>query len=66
MVFWKSSGHIVVLVDCDESGWWVHDPAVDWYLGYGTGPGGMVHYPFDSEWDDALNIDGDIWWSTAW
>ena len=64
--FWTYSGHIVVLVDYDDAGWLVHDPAGDWYTGYGTGPGEMVHYPFESAWDDALSVDGDIWWSVAW
>ena len=64
--FWTSAGHIVVLVGYDSTGWIVHDPAGDWYLGYGSGSGEAVQYPFGSAWDDDLSWDGDIWWSTAW
>jgi hypothetical protein len=64
--FWTSAGHIAVLVGFDSTGWIVNDPAGDWYLGYGSGGGEAVHYPYGSTWDDDLSWDGDIWWSTAW
>lgn len=63
--FWTSAGHIVTLVGYDNTGWLVHDPAGDWYHGYGSSWGESVHYPFNSAWDDNLSWDGDIWWSTA-
>ena len=62
--FWTSAGHIVTLVGYDNTGWLVHDPAGDWYHGYGSSWGESVHYPFNSAWDDNLSC-GDIWWSTA-
>ena len=63
--FWTSAGHIVTLIGYDSTGWLVHDPAGDWYHGYGGSWGDSVHYPFNSAWDDNLSWDGDIWWSTA-
>ncbi len=63
---WTSAGHIAVLVGYDASGWIVHDPAGDWYVGYGgTSWGEAVHYPFDGSWDAAMSWDGDVWWSAA-
>ena len=61
--FWTDGGHIVTLVDHDETGWLVNDPAGDWYEGYGSGPGERVHYPYGSQWDLEMSWDGDIWWS---
>ena len=62
---WTSAGHIAVLVGYDSDGWIVHDPAGDWYAGYGWGSGEAVHYPYGGGWDDGLSWDGDIWWSAA-
>ena len=63
--YWTSAGHIAVLVGYDSAGWIVHDPAGDWYQGYGYSSGERVHYPYGSSWDDGMSWDGDIWWSTA-
>ncbi len=63
--YWTSAGHISVIVGYDADGWIVHDPAGDWYVGYGWGSGEAVHYPYGGGWDDDLSWDGDIWWSAA-
>ena len=63
--YWTSAGHIAVIVGYDAGGWIVHDPAGDWYAGYGWSSGEAVYYPYYGGWDDALSWDGDIWWSAA-
>jgi hypothetical protein len=64
--FLTGAGHIVVITGYDGSGWFVNDPAGDWYQCYGCGVmGEQVHYPFGGGADDALSYDGDIWMSSA-
>ncbi len=64
--FLTGAGHIIVIAGYDGAGWWVNDPAGDWYQCYGCGAmGEQVHYPFNGGADDALSHDGDIWMSSA-
>ena len=64
--FWTSAGHILVIVDHDDSGWIVNDPAGDWFVCYGCNVSGeQVRYPYGSTADEALSHDGDIWFSVA-
>ena len=64
--FLTGAGHIIVITGYDGSGWFVNDPAGDWYQCYGCGVmGEQVHYPFGGGADDALSYDGDIWMSSA-
>ena len=65
--FLTGAGHIVCIVGYDGSGWFVNDPAGDYYQCYGCNStaGDHVHYPFGGSADNALSHDGDIWMSTA-
>ena len=64
--FLTGAGHVIVITGYDGSGWWVNDPAGDWYQCYGCGISGeQVHYPFGSSSDEALSYDGDIWFSAG-
>jgi len=64
--FLTGSGHVIVITGYDSSGWWVNDPAGDYYQCYGCGISGeQVHYPFGSASDNALSYDGDIWFSAG-
>lgn len=63
--YWTGAGHIAVLIGYTDSDWIVHDPAGDWSVCYGCGGGEAVRYPLGGAWDDAMSVDGDIWWSVG-
>jgi hypothetical protein len=63
--YWTGSGHVVVIVGYSDTDWIVNDPAGDWYTCYGCGEADHVHYPLGGSWDDAMSVDGDLWFSTA-
>jgi len=64
--FWTAAGHISVITGYDADGWWVNDPAGDWYQCYGCGISGeQVFYPYSGAWDEDMSWDGDIWWSVG-
>lgn len=63
--WWTGSGHVTVIVGYDEDDWIVNDPAGDWYTCYGCGPADHVRYPIGGGWDDAMSVDGDLWFSVS-
>ena len=63
--WWTTAGHIAVIVGYSDDVWIVNDPAGDWYTCYGCGEADHVRYPLGGDWDDAMSVDGDVWYSTA-
>ena len=63
--YWTDAGHIAVLVGYDDTDWIVNDPAGDWYTCYGCGEADHVRYPLGGAWDEAMSLDGDIWYSVS-
>ena len=63
--WWTTAGHVAVIVGYSDSDWIVNDPAGDWYACYGCGEADHVRYPLGGDWDDAMSVDGDLWYSTA-
>jgi len=63
--YFTGSGHIVVIVGYDDGGWYTNDSAGDWAEGYFNTHGEGAYYPYGGGWDDALGVDGDIWYSVA-
>ncbi len=63
--WWTTAGHVTVIVGYSDSDWIVNDPAGDWYACYGCGEADHVRYPLGGDWDDAMSVDGDVWYSTA-
>jgi hypothetical protein len=63
--WWTTAGHVTVIVGYSDSDWIVNDPAGDWYACYGCGEADHVRYPLGGDWDDAMSVDGDLWYSTA-
>lgn len=69
--YFTVSGHVVVLVGYDATGWYVNDPAGKWAGCVGCGypnrtptNGKLVHYSYDSV-RAAIGTSGTIWMSTA-
>lgn len=70
--YFTGSGHIVVIVGYDATGWIVNDPAGLWagcegcgYASTGTATNGRgAHYGYAAA-RQAISVDGDIWLSTA-
>jgi len=61
-----ASGHILVILGYDAAGFYINDPAGDWYQCYGCGTSGAgLHIDYDSEFDRKLGADGDMWLSAA-
>ncbi len=63
--WWTSAGHVTVIIGYDDESWIVHDPAGDWYADYFNEGGEAVRYPLDGAWDEAMSVDGDLWYSVA-
>jgi len=63
--WWTTAGHVTVIVGYSDDAWIVNDPAGDWYTCYGCGEADHVRYPLGGDWDDAMSVDGDVWYSTA-
>jgi len=69
--YFTGSGHIVVLVGYDSTGWYVNDPAGKWagcvgcgYPGRTSTNGKRVHYSYASV-RSAIGTSGTVWMSTA-
>jgi hypothetical protein len=63
--WWTSAGHVTVIVGYSDDAWIVNDPAGDWYTCYGCGEADHISYPLGGDWDEAMSVDGDVWYSTA-
>ncbi len=66
------SGHIVLIVGYDDTGWILHDPAGRWagcyrcgYPGRTSTNGRYVHYSYGSMSASMIGPDGDIWMSVG-
>lgn len=66
--YFTNSGHLVVLVGYDETGFWVHDPYGEWNrFGYDknptvgeTGKGKYIHYSYQLIKETCI-FDGSFW-----
>lgn len=66
------SGHIMLVVGYDATGWILHDPAGRWagcyrcgYPGRTSTNGRYVHYSYAAMDDSIINADGGIWMSAG-